>query len=80
MQVGLEGRQQFDSFTREYFKARPNLAMVFTLVDASIPPQKIDLDYVNWLTDNEVPFTLVSLFHRLGCGVEFCSVRNAAEI
>ncbi|EFJ45466.1 hypothetical protein VOLCADRAFT_82197 [Volvox carteri f. nagariensis] len=57
--VGVQGRQQFDTFTREYFKTRPNLAMVFLLVDASIPPQKIDLEYANWLTDNEVPFTLV---------------------
>ncbi|GLC37836.1 hypothetical protein PLESTB_001481600 [Pleodorina starrii] len=57
--VGLQGRQQFDAFTREYFKTRPNLAMVFMLVDASIPPQKIDVEYANWLTDNEVPFTLV---------------------
>ncbi|GLI58595.1 hypothetical protein VaNZ11_000323 [Volvox africanus] len=57
--VGAQGRQQFDAFTREYFKMRPNLAMVFLLVDASIPPQKVDLEYANWLTDNEVPFTLV---------------------
>ncbi|KAG2498912.1 hypothetical protein HYH03_003102 [Edaphochlamys debaryana] len=57
--VGQQGRLQFEAFTREYFKGRPSLAMVFLLVDASIPPQKIDLDYANWLTDNEVPFTLV---------------------
>ncbi|GIL70844.1 hypothetical protein Vretimale_3922 [Volvox reticuliferus] len=57
--VGAQGRQQFDAFTREYFMMRPNLAMVFLLVDASIPPQKVDLEYANWLTDNEVPFTLV---------------------
>ncbi|GFR43936.1 hypothetical protein Agub_g5074, partial [Astrephomene gubernaculifera] len=57
--VGLQGRQQFDSFTREYFTRRPNLAMVLLLVDASVPPQRIDLQYANWLTDNEVPFALV---------------------
>jgi GTP-binding protein len=57
--VGQAGRQQFDAFTRSYFTGRPNLAMVFLLVDASVPPQRLDLDYANWLTDNEVPFTLV---------------------
>lgn len=32
--------------------------MVFLLIDGSIPPQKIDLAYANWLTDNEVPFAI----------------------
>eukprot|EP00198_Chlamydomonas_reinhardtii_P007672 XP_001697009.1 predicted protein [Chlamydomonas reinhardtii] len=57
--VGFQGRQQFDTFTKEYFNTRPNLAMVLLLVDASIKPQRIDLEYANWLTDNEVPFTIV---------------------
>ncbi|KXZ52762.1 hypothetical protein GPECTOR_8g152 [Gonium pectorale] len=57
--IGFQGRQQFETFTRDYFKQRLNLAMVLMLVDASIPPQRIDLEYANWLTDNEVPFALV---------------------
>ncbi|KAG2439301.1 hypothetical protein HXX76_004660 [Chlamydomonas incerta] len=57
--VGFQGRQQFETFTKEYFNTRPNLAMVLLLVDASIKPQRIDLEYANWLTDNEVPFAIV---------------------
>lgn len=49
----------FDSFTKSYFKQRGTLAMVLLLVDASIPPQAVDLDYAAWLASAGVPFSLV---------------------
>ncbi|MEW5299649.1 MAG: hypothetical protein WDW38_004298 [Sanguina aurantia] len=57
--LGREQRTTFEDFTREYFTERKNLAMVFLLVDGSIPPQRVDLDYVNWLTDTKVPFSII---------------------
>lgn len=32
---------------------------MFSLIDASLPPQKIDLQFVEWLVDHTVPFVLV---------------------
>ena len=33
--------------------------MVLLLVDSSIPPQAVDLDYASWLASEGVPFSLV---------------------
>lgn len=52
-------RRTFETFTRAYFKQRSTLAMVLLLVDASIPPQPVDLDYAAWLATTGVPFSLV---------------------
>ena len=52
-------RGQFEQFTLDYFTRRPSLAMVFLLVDASIRPQLIDLDYACWLSNHSIPFGIV---------------------
>ncbi|KAG1676374.1 hypothetical protein FOA52_001169 [Chlamydomonas sp. UWO 241] len=57
--VGQEQRSTFDTFTKDYFTSRKNLVMVFQLVDSTVPPQKVDLEYSSWLTDNGVPFAIV---------------------
>jgi len=44
---------------------RASLAMVYLLVDCSIPPQKVDLQYATWLRENKVPFSIV--FTKVGC-------------
>lgn len=56
---GKEQRAQFERFTRSYFLKRRPLVMVFLLVDSTIPPQDIDIDYALWLAEHRVPFTLV---------------------
>ena len=33
--------------------------MVLLLVDASVPPQAVDLDYAAWLASKGVPFSIV---------------------
>ena len=44
----------WSSFTKGYFLNRDTLVGVLLLVDASVPPQKIDLDCANWLGRNNV--------------------------
>ncbi|GAX79991.1 hypothetical protein CEUSTIGMA_g7431.t1 [Chlamydomonas eustigma] len=57
--VNKAQRDQFEQFTKDYFTGRKNLCMVFLLIDSTISPQKVDLDYARWLSDNKVPFCLV---------------------
>ena len=38
---------------------RENLMNVFLLIDSRIPPQAIDLDFINFLGLNGIPFTIV---------------------
>ncbi|KAK1439036.1 hypothetical protein QVD17_04851 [Tagetes erecta] len=52
-------RMDWSSFTKGYFLNRESLVCVLLLVDASVPPQKIDLDCANWLGRNNIPMTIV---------------------
>uniref|UniRef100_A0A7C8YWP3 EngB-type G domain-containing protein n=1 Tax=Opuntia streptacantha TaxID=393608 RepID=A0A7C8YWP3_OPUST len=52
-------RMDWSSFTKGYFLNRETLVAVLLLIDASVPPQKIDLDCSNWLGRNEIPITFV---------------------
>ncbi|XP_009121941.1 GTP-binding protein At2g22870 [Brassica rapa] len=54
-----ELKQDWNKFTKDYFLNRSTLVSVFLLVDASIPPKQIDLDYASWLGQNQVPMTMV---------------------
>jgi len=57
--VERKERGRFSVLVAEYLANRPNLECVFTLVDASLPPQELDLEFFEWLVDNEVPFVIV---------------------
>ncbi|XP_078437397.1 P-loop containing nucleoside triphosphate hydrolases superfamily protein isoform X2 [Wolffia australiana] len=52
-------RMDWSVFTKGFFLNRKTLVAVLLLVDASTPPQKIDLDCANWLGRNNVPMTFV---------------------
>jgi GTP-binding protein len=51
-------RGKWESRTERYFLGRSTLMCAFVLIDANIPPQAIDLQFVNWLGEREVPFVL----------------------
>jgi GTP-binding protein len=44
---------------RDYLLKRKNLLTVFVLVDSRLEPQKIDLEFINWLGEKQVPFSIV---------------------
>ncbi|KAK7369027.1 hypothetical protein VNO80_11061 [Phaseolus coccineus] len=52
-------KTDWSSFTKGYFLNRNTLVAVLLLIDASVPPQKIDLDCANWLGRNNIPLTFV---------------------
>ena len=41
-------------FTKDYFLRRDALVLVLLLVDASLPPQPLDLECADWLAGSEV--------------------------
>eukprot|EP00879_Flechtneria_rotunda_P007654 GHRR01008026.1.p1 GENE.GHRR01008026.1~~GHRR01008026.1.p1 ORF type:complete len:294 (+),score=74.87 GHRR01008026.1:358-1239(+) len=57
--TGKDDRKEFDQFTKAYFLQRSTLTMVLLLVDSSIPPQTVDLEYAAWLGKKGVPFSMV---------------------
>jgi GTP-binding protein len=50
---------RFNNAVSNYLKHRTNLCHVFALIDSGLPPQDIDLEFIEWLTRNAVPFVLV---------------------
>ncbi|CAI7747851.1 unnamed protein product [Closterium sp. NIES-54] len=52
-------RTEWNAFTKAYFTSRTNLLTVLLLVDATIPPQAIDVECADWLGRNKIPLTVV---------------------
>ena len=57
--VARKDRSKFNRAVADYLQHRANLRCVFALIDSGLPPQKIDLEFVEWLVSNSVPFVLV---------------------
>lgn len=58
-QVARKDKAKFNQAVADYLQERPNLCCVFALIDSSLPPQLLDLEFVEWLADSSVPFVLV---------------------
>lgn len=52
-------RKRFGQLIEDYIRNSRHLACLFVLIDANIAPQKLDIDFINWLGENGVPFCLV---------------------
>jgi GTP-binding protein len=57
--VAKSEKIDFNESVGDYIEQRPNLRLVFVLIDSRIPPQPIDLSFIEWLGDCGVPFALV---------------------
>lgn len=58
-QVSKTKRQVFQKFIRDYFEQRQQLVCTFVLVDSRLKPQKIDLEFMRFLGENDIPFCIV---------------------
>ncbi|MCE7994561.1 MAG: YihA family ribosome biogenesis GTP-binding protein [Roseivirga sp.] len=52
-------RKEWGRMIEEYIVNRENLQLVFVLVDSRLEPQKIDLEFINWLGTNGIPLAIV---------------------
>ncbi len=52
-------RAEFGEATADYLEERENLVCVFVLIDSRLPPQPIDLRFIEWLDTQEVAFALI---------------------
>jgi len=52
-------REQWKKMLDAYILGRRNLVTTFVLVDSRIKPQKIDLDFISNLGENQVPFAII---------------------
>ena len=57
--VSKSQRDQFNEFVSDYLLNRESLAGTFVLIDSRHTPQKIDLEFVAWLIEAQLPFALI---------------------
>jgi GTP-binding protein len=57
--VSKDSREAWEVFIRKYILKRENLMCMMVLLDSRLPPQKIDLEFMDWLGENEIPFVMV---------------------
>lgn len=50
---------KLDQMIRGYILQREQLVNVFVLVDSRLEPQKIDLEFIEWLGQSSIPFAIV---------------------
>jgi GTP-binding protein len=52
-------KKTFQSFIKNYFLQREQLICTFVLIDCRHEPQKIDLEFMEFLGENEIPFCII---------------------
>ena len=57
--LSKDGRDGLRRMIEDYVLERRELVCLFVLLDARLEPQKIDLEFIEWLGEESVPFALV---------------------
>jgi GTP-binding protein len=57
--VSKSSKKVFQKFITAYFSKRIQLVNAFVLVDCRHEPQKIDLEFMQWLGENQIPFSII---------------------
>lgn len=58
-QRSKEERKKLDKMIRDYILYRAEMTNLFLLIDSRHEPQKIDVEFMEWLGENGVPFSIV---------------------
>jgi len=58
-QRGKKGRETIRDIIDSYITNRAELTSLFLLLDCRHEPQNIDLEFMNWLGENGIPFSIV---------------------
>lgn len=52
-------KEKFQKIISDYILHRENLYCLFVLIDIRHSPQKIDIEFISWLGENHIPFTII---------------------
>lgn len=56
---GKESREELKRMIEDYVLEREQMTNLFVLIDIRHEPQRIDLEFLEWLGENSVPFSIV---------------------
>lgn len=57
--VSKSSKKTFQKFITQYFEKRQQLVLGFVLIDCRHEPQPIDLAFMEWLGESQIPFNIV---------------------
>ena len=58
-QRGKEGRENIQRIIEDYILEREQMTNLFVLIDSRLEPQNIDLEFMDWLGENGIPFSII---------------------
>ncbi len=58
-QISKTKRRTFQEFIKDYFLQRKQLVCTFVLIDSRLEPQKIDLEFMKFLGENNIAFCII---------------------
>ena len=56
---GQKGKEQIKRIIESYILQREQMTCLFVLIDSRHEPQNVDLEFIEWLGENGVPFAIV---------------------
>ncbi len=57
--VSKSSKKVFQKFITQYFEKRQQLVLAFVLIDCRHEPQKVDMDFMQWMGENQIPFSII---------------------
>ena len=57
--VSKKAKKTFQKFITEYFEKRSQLVLAFVLIDCRHEPQPVDLDFMRYLGEANIPFQII---------------------
>lgn len=58
-QVSKSTKRVFQKFITAYFEKRKQMICAFVLIDSRHKPQPIDMEFMQWLGENNIPFCII---------------------
>lgn len=56
---GKKQQEKIQQIIEQYILQREQLTNLFLLIDCRLEPQRIDLEFIEWLGENGVPFAII---------------------
>ncbi|MBC8767108.1 YihA family ribosome biogenesis GTP-binding protein [Arenibacter sp. BSSL-BM3] len=57
--VSKKDKKTFQKYITDYFIERQQLVCAFVLIDIRHEPQKVDLEFLEWMGENQIPFCMI---------------------
>lgn len=57
--VSKKTKKVFQKFITQYFQKRQQLVLAFVLIDCRHEPQPVDMEFMQWMGENQIPFSIV---------------------